>query len=282
MNGFSFYVTCGAAACFLALLSPESMANETEANKIGGQERGASFTNIIPPQAVPGIQAAAIKVPPKAKIQLKVAKNKSKVILTKAQPASAPTQHSPVPPPVIPASHSVVTAHGMPAVIATLDRKGGMPVYKVGEKMTINVSANTDCNIVVFNYDSTGTLIQIFPNDYQQSGFLKAGENVHIGGNESPFDYQISGKGGKEKIFVYAYPQGTEAPLEVALSQVPGTPFRAAEMTPEKYRELVNNAKSFFSREVKVVPKKNYQSTSAMTNIAPSANKVELTFQVEK
>lgn len=282
MNGFSFYITCGAAACFLALLSPKSIANETEQAKIGGQERGASFTNIIPTQAVPSIQAAVVKVPPKAKLQLKVAKSKSSVKLTKAQPASGPIQPSATPSPVIPASHSVVTAHGVPAVIATLDRKGGMPVYKVGEKMMINVSANTDCNIVVFNYDSTGTLTQIFPNDYQQSGFLKAGENVHIGGNESPFDYQISGKGGKEKIFVYAYPQGSDAPLEVALSQVPGTPFRAAEMTPEKYRELVNNAKSFFSREVKVVPKKNDQSTATAANFTASANKVELTFQVEK
>jgi len=35
--------------------------------------------------------------------------------------------------------------------------------------MVVKVSANQDCNVVVFNYDSTGTLTQIFPNDYAKT-----------------------------------------------------------------------------------------------------------------
>ncbi len=165
-------------------------------------------------------------------------------------------------------------------VVANLDRTGSLPKYKVGEKLVVNIKATQDCNLVVFNYDSTGTLTQIFPNDYQQSGFVRSGDQVQIGGPESPFDYQVAGKGGQEKIFVYAYPTGSEAPLTVAMNPLPNTPFRSAEITPDQYRQMVNDSKVFFSREVKILPKR-VQNVSA-TQPPATANKVELTFMVEK
>lgn len=165
-------------------------------------------------------------------------------------------------------------------VTATLDRSGTLPKYHVGDKLVVNIKANQDCNLVVFNYDSTGTLTQIFPNDYQQSGFVRTGDSVQIGGPESPFDYQVAGKGGQEKIFVYAYPTGSEtAPLTVAMSPLAGTPFRSAEITPEQYRQMVNDSKVFFSREVKVVPKRVANASATQT---AAANKIELSFVVEK
>lgn len=172
--------------------------------------------------------------------------------------------------------HTMINSSNV--VTATLDRTGSVPKYKVGDKLVVNIKANQDCNLVVFNYDSTGTLTQIFPNDYQQSGFVRNGDSVQIGGPESPFDYQVAGKGGQEKIFVYAYPTGSEAPLTVAMNPLAGTPFRSAEITPEQYRQMVNDSKVFFSREVKVVPKR-VQNTSASQQ---AANKIELTFVVEK
>ncbi|MBY0546909.1 MAG: DUF4384 domain-containing protein [Candidatus Obscuribacterales bacterium] len=165
-------------------------------------------------------------------------------------------------------------------VTATLDRSGSLPKYKVGDKLVVNIKANQDCNLVVFNYDSTGTLTQIFPNDYQQSGYVRNGDSVQIGGPESPFDYQVAGKGGQEKIFVYAYPTGSEAaPITVAMNPLAGTPFRSAEITPEQYRQMVNDSKVFFSREVKVVPKRVANASATQT---AAANKIELSFVVEK
>ncbi len=64
------------------------------------------------------------------------------------------------------------------------------------------------------------------------------------------------------------------------MTPVPNSPFRAAEMTLEKYRELVNKAKVFSAREVKVVPKSNYKLLGNSQSI-PAANKIELTFQVD-
>jgi len=162
---------------------------------------------------------------------------------------------------------------------AWLNKKGDAPTYKVGEKMEVNVTATADCNLQIFDYDGSGSLTQIFPNDYQTNGFVKAGESVRIGGPDSQFDYEVSGKGGAEKIFVYAYPASTQSPLTVAFNPVPYTPFRSAKLTLEQYRDLVNNSRVFFSREVKVVPKNGVKPVAAPASSA--ANKIELSFKVE-
>lgn len=294
MKSFRVYLMLGGMT--LALLSSiqasyaaDKVKSESQSPKVDEtsprQDRGASFTSLMQPA---NIQAAAgtVKIAPqttnaKGRSQRTSIIAKKKVIqqgTTAKLPAKImfPAQKTS---PVMNVSHTSQISGSV--VAACLDRSGSAPTYKIGDKLAVNVSAGTDCNILVFNYDSNGILTQIFPNDYQQSGLVRGGETVTIGGPDSPFDYQISGKGGTEKIFVYAYPIGTEKPLEVALNQVPGSPFRTAEMTPEKYRELVNSSKSFFSREVKVVPKKNIQPVATMP-AAASANKIELTFSVEK
>jgi hypothetical protein len=187
-------------------------------------------------------------------------------------------------------------------VSAWLDRQGSSPKYKVGDKMVVNVTTSTDCNLVVFNYDAKGTLTQLFPNSYQPSGFVKAGESLQIGGPDSPFDYEITGKGGMERIFVYAYPTGTDAPITVAMNTVANSPFRSIEMPSAKYREMVNSSRVFFAREVKVVPKRMSSNAAPQTTPTPKEsttqmisnttttqsggregqpNKVELTFTVE-
>jgi hypothetical protein len=166
-------------------------------------------------------------------------------------------------------------------ISASLDKRGDLPKYKVGDNLVVNVKAHQDCNVVVFNYDSSGTLTQIFPNDFQQNGFVRANDSIEIGGSDSKFDYQIAGKGGPEKIFVYAYPTGKTNPLEVALAPISGTPFRGGEMTVDEYRKLLSNSPVFFARSVQVVAKKTAQNVSSQAP-ASSSNKVELTFMVDK
>jgi hypothetical protein len=177
---------------------------------------------------------------------------------------------------IVPVSHT--TSEGELVLSAHLNRSGSPPRYKVGDKLEITVSSNADCNVVVFDYDG-GTLTQIFPNDYQRENFLKGGDTLVIGGPDSKFDYEIGGKGGQEKIFVYAYPTQSANPISIAFNPVPQSPFRAAPITLDQYRELVRQSKVFFAREVKVVPKAGVLA-SAPSGSAP--NKLELSFVVEK
>lgn len=196
----------------------------------------------------------------------------------KVKPVSTAVQASSSNPNVVTVSHET---NSSPMVVkAWLNKSGSKPTYKVGEKMTINVAASEDCNLMVFDFDGTNSLKQIFPNEYQPNGVVKAGETVVIGGPDSPFDYQVGGSGGQERIFVYAYPSNNSAsPLTVAMLPAAHSPFRSAEMTLDKYRELVNKSKVFFSREVKVVPKSGFKPVSDASGNAP--NKLELTFQVQ-
>ncbi|HEY9787256.1 MAG TPA: DUF4384 domain-containing protein [Candidatus Obscuribacterales bacterium] len=152
-----------------------------------------------------------------------------------------------------------------PIIKVSLNKSGRNPIYKNGEKMQVTVSATQDCNVMIFDFDGMGKLKQLFPNEYQHKTLLRAGETISFGGPESPFEYQVSLPKGqpkvKERIFVYAYPV-TEKPLSIALSTVPNSPFRAAEISLAEYRKMVSESKIYFSRpvqakerDVKILPK---------------------------
>lgn len=314
MKELRLYFLMGGIALGLAL--PHSASAEDQLGKIDESkprnERGMQWVDINP-----NVQAP-VTVTPLKKVEInKAALSKApvkKTLLKKNTTAAKPATKSPVKAPVsepVPIKTAVQSPSQKqaevsntelvsfqqqdgPVITATLDKPGNQPKYKVGDKLVLNVKAHQDCNVVVFNFDSTGTLTQIFPNDYQQNSSLKAGASVEIGGEDSNFDYQISGKGGAEKIFIYAYPADSNKlplPTLTAMAQIPGTPFRGMDMTIDKYRELVNGSKVFFGAEraVKVMPKSGKVSTAAelvahhqSKQQASSPNKIELSFMVEK
>lgn len=186
--------------------------------------------------------------------------------------------------PVLPGTSSLIpVAHGSTGTLtlnARLNKAGAAPHYKVGERMEISVTPSSDCNLVVMDFDAEGNLTQLFPNQYQPDGLARAGSTVVIGGNDSPFDYQVSGKGGLEHIFIYAYPAGETSPLTIALAPASNSPFRSASLSLDQYRDLVNNSKVFFARGVEVVPKKGARPVAATPASCP--NKIELSYTVEK
>ena len=180
---------------------------------------------------------------------------------------------------------------GESIIKAWLNKSGKHPNYKDGEKMQVSVKASKDCNLVIYDFDGKGTLTQIFPNDYQKEASLRAGDTVTIGGDNSSFDFQVSVAEGttqqQERLFVFAYPAREEAPVSVAMTKLPDSPFRSANMSMEQYRKLVNQSKVYYSRSVKVVPKNHksgeFQQIANQNSDGESApNKTELSFSVEK
>jgi hypothetical protein len=144
---------------------------------------------------------------------------------------------------------------------------------------------------VIYDFDGKGTLTQIFPNEYQKEGSVKAGDTVTIGGVSSNFEYAVSLADGstnqEERLFIFAYPTKDEAPVSVAMTKIPSSPFRSAPMNLEQYRSLVNQSKVYFARSVTVKPKK--MSISDIQNVADNINdgsnapnKMELRFSVQK
>lgn len=178
-------------------------------------------------------------------------------------------------------------SHGDTSVIsAKLDRVGNVPKYKAGEQMVVKIKAQQDCNVIVFDYDAHGTLTQLFPNAFEKSGTMHAGENIEIGGPSSQYTLDVTGKG-TERIFVYAYPT-SEGQITVAMNPIVNTPFRSAELSIDQYRQLVRDSRPYFhdkviassERTVSVKAKNNQQQVAEVSK-AQQANKVELVFQVD-
>lgn len=183
-------------------------------------------------------------------------------------------------------NYKTVSLENSDAIIkAWLNKPGSSPKYRDGEKMEVNVTANQDCNISIFDYDGKGKLTQIFPNEFQPAGSVRAGETITIGGADSKFEYQVSTQPGEDKvnehIFIFAYPT-TEAPLSIAMSRTADSPFRSADLSLEQYRKLVNESKVYFSREVKIVAKGQTPVKPVANTTSSAPNKVELSFQIEK
>jgi len=78
------------------------------------------------------------------------------------------------------------------------------PKYDVGDTVTFRIQASADCYLVVFNWNSKGEPIQIFPNKYEFSNFAVKGKLYNIPSTESKFDLLVSGVKGEEKIKVIA------------------------------------------------------------------------------
>ncbi len=170
-------------------------------------------------------------------------------------------------------------------VAASLNKAGRTPRYQDGEKLKVTVRAYEDCNLMIFNYDGK-VLTQLFPNEYQTDSFIKAGARVEIGGEESKFDFCASNESNdssSEKIFVYAYPAKEKAkPISIAMNKAGSSPFRSTEMSLEDYRKLVNGSQTFFSRGVKVVPKKQVvEATYEEVKSSAPPNKLELSLTVD-
>ncbi|MDZ4834826.1 MAG: DUF4384 domain-containing protein [Candidatus Melainabacteria bacterium] len=223
------------------------------------------------------LQVKTVKTTTKTQPIAKVIPAKSQpVVATKSTASSTKTIH-------VNAGEQIVTAW--------LNKKGDKPHFKDGERLQVNVAANKDCNLMIFNYDGE-QLTQLYPNEYQNNPFVKAGQTIEVGGEGCKFDFTAANSTSKvsnEKIFVYAYPlESDSSPISIAMAKVPSSPFRAAEMTPERYRELVNRSEVFFSRKVNVTAKKGgdteeVQLASFEQQSQPTAapNKIELHLVIE-
>ncbi len=229
------------------------------------------------------------KAPPKV-VSEKTEKTVKKVAVKKITPAEKSAKVAAVSEKIESPVQKASFVNGEQVIAAWLNKKGNSPKYKDGEKLTVTVAASQDCNLMIFNYDG-GTLTQIFPNENQSDPLLRAGETVEVGGAGSNFEYQASNTSDKpsnEKIFVYAYPvKSHSAPITVAMNPVQSSPFRSAEMSLEKYRDLVNESKVFFARKVKVVPKATADGGSpvklaSLEEQGVGVNKVELSLTIEK
>jgi len=77
-------------------------------------------------------------------------------------------------------------------------------IYKLGDTIKFYVKANKDCYITLLDIGTTGKIHIIFPNKYQDSNFVKAGQVISLPREIDNFDFKVTGVKGKEMVKVFA------------------------------------------------------------------------------
>ena len=72
--------------------------------------------------------------------------------------------------------------------------------YNIGDRIVVYFKPDRDCYLTLFNIGTSGKLTVLFPNRLFQNNFITANKNYAIPGEEYPFEYELSGPSGVEKI----------------------------------------------------------------------------------
>jgi hypothetical protein len=82
--------------------------------------------------------------------------------------------------------------------------------YKVGELPVFTVTPAHDCYLTLINVDAKNFATVLYPNQYQQDNFLKAGKDFHFPAADAPFQYRFADPGA-EKVIAVCGPVPTPA-----------------------------------------------------------------------
>lgn len=83
----------------------------------------------------------------------------------------------------------------------------GTPSYQIGERISVGVRVSEASYVYVFNVRSTGEIIQILPNRYDQDGqnnYLQAGETKYFPPQGARYAFNVDGPNGLDKIIAVA------------------------------------------------------------------------------
>jgi len=72
--------------------------------------------------------------------------------------------------------------------------------YRIGDRIVVYFRSDRDCYLTLFNIGTSGKLTVLFPNYLFQNNFITANKMYAIPGEEYPFEYELSGPPGVEKI----------------------------------------------------------------------------------
>jgi hypothetical protein len=83
----------------------------------------------------------------------------------------------------------------------------GAPSYQIGEAISVGVRVSEAAYVYVFNIKSTGEVVQILPNRYDQDGqnnYLQAGQTKYFPPRGARYAFNIDGPNGLEKVIAVA------------------------------------------------------------------------------
>lgn len=82
--------------------------------------------------------------------------------------------------------------------------KGYDATYYYGEDVAVYFRADADCYVVVYDIDPSGKVTVLFPSNYYNSSYVKAGEVYRIPDYYSDYTLEVTQNSGTEHIFAVA------------------------------------------------------------------------------
>lgn len=78
------------------------------------------------------------------------------------------------------------------------------PVYAKGENISVGVKTNQDAYVYLFNVNANGEIDLFFPNNYEESNFVKAGVTRVFPGDGQKYKFTVGGPNGQDKLLALA------------------------------------------------------------------------------
>ena len=115
--------------------------------------------------------------------------------------------------------------------------------YRIDDYLTLQMKAKESCYITVLNWDKTGKLTVLLPNQYESNTYVKGGQTHTFPTPESRFDFILPGPVGRERFKVIAVrsrfaSQALKTALEESIPLEDKNPYRTqAEVVPRDKAE---------------------------------------------
>lgn len=119
----------------------------------------------------------------------------------------------------------------------------GKSTYRIGDYLTLRMKAKENCYIMVLNWDKTGKLTVLFPNQYDSNNFVRGDQTRTFPTPQSDFDFILPGPAGRERFKLIAVrkrsaSQALKTVLAESVPRVDNSPYRThAEIVPRDKAE---------------------------------------------
>jgi len=80
----------------------------------------------------------------------------------------------------------------------------GNPVYRKGERIDVGLRTNQDAYVYLFNVNANGVIDLFFPNNYEESNFVKAGVTRVFPARNAKYSLTVGGPNGQDKLLALA------------------------------------------------------------------------------
>lgn len=126
---------------------------------------------------------------------------------------------------VTPAPAGTVSSGSSLQVTTMLDRAEG--AYRPGESVVLTVKTTQDAYIWVFDTGTSGRVHQIFPNEYANDNFVRAGRSLTLPGAQDDYQFVASQPAGVELLTVIASPDNKPLTQDLIDRETSAGPFLA-------------------------------------------------------